>query len=304
MKYSKYLYIKNNTAHLDSAKTLKNVYISCQGVIIKSGIISRYSSLFSRISLARILKTYFSYLIGYNVETIDNAIFIPRHIVDQGTYGDYILELLLPLTNNLLELNSVLLIDSDFNEKYGINDLDYLGVEHHRIPLNGYYVKNLTVLNPCQYFDHFNKNNLKKLTKAFPLDPTLENSRTGKIYLSRSGVKTHNQKQVRSIQNESELERVLKSIGFEIIYPHLMENVAIRAKLSDAHTVVGPAGSAFIHLAWGKPKDIVEIASVECWNPTWVYLSHAMQSLSHTVVMAENGNIEISKVIEVLKKEL
>jgi len=301
--YGKYLVIKKPSLHFNQTIELSNVFVTKDGIIFKKGFIHRFSSLFCRISLRTILNSYYEYTLKDEALKLDKATMIPRQFVDQGTFGDYLIELILPLTNSLSNITQPLLIDSDFNDRFGKKDLSHLQVQYMRIPQNGIYVKNLKIITPVQYFDHFNNLNLQRMVKCFPIDSSLPTSLTGRIYLSRSGIKSNNQKQERVLRNEPELEKALSSIGFEIIYPHLMENAPLRAKLSDAHTVVGPAGSAFIHIAWGKPKDIVEIASFECWNPTWVYLSNAVHSLSHTVIMAKDGYIEISKVTDVLRKK-
>lgn len=280
---------------------LHDVYILKNGSIIRDEAILSESSLFQKISFDRLLRDSSSYF-SSKKQFIPEAAFIPRQVIDHGTYGDYFAEFLIPFCSCQIKKGSPILIDSDFIEKYVKSDLSLIGCNRIvRIPDCGLHVKKLTIKAPVQYFDNFLPQNLVKLKEVFPVEDSAE--KLDKIYISRVGfVAAYSNKNQRKIFNEPEVEKFLEEAGFYILRCHDRSSKECRSILKNAKTIVFNHGSGFVNAAWSAPDAVIELASEEWWNPYFLKLCVAMNVKKYSAIKTENNKISIEQLAEELKK--
>jgi hypothetical protein len=142
---------------------LHDVYILKNGSIISNEAILCESSLFQKISFDRLIRDSASYF-SSKKQFIPEATFIPRQVIDHGTYGDYFAEFLVPFCSHQVKKEYPLLIDADFVYKYIKRDLYPIGyLNILRIPETGLHVRKLIIKTADQFFDNFIPQNLLKL---------------------------------------------------------------------------------------------------------------------------------------------
>jgi hypothetical protein len=282
---------------------LNKCIIKKNGIIIESNTIHKSSALYRRLSIAQIAEVF-----GIEDKTdlfIKEGTIVSRQFVDQGTYGDYITEFLIPLVNAKGHVRGPILIDADFIKEYCETDLKKIKLDFIYIPFKGISVQKLNVIGPAQVFDNYNSESVRVFQRAFPLNNRDIRKEKGqndcKIYLSRKNLKSSNEKQNRILRNESELIEELNKQGFTILEPHKMCNDDIRSFLSRADTIIFPAGSAFFNLAWSKPKKVVEIADDRIWNPSPVRYAHALNIKNYNIVTTINGEVSINNILTAIR---
>jgi hypothetical protein len=279
---------------------LHDVYILKNGSIISNEAILCESSLFQKISFDRLIRDSSSYF-SSKKQFIPEATFIPRQLIDHGTYGYYFAEFLIPFCCHQIKKENTLLIDADFIEKYAKLDLETIGYHNSiRIPAGGVRVKKLTIKLPVQFFDNFMSQNLLKLKEMFPVEnPSYKNK---KVYISRVGFEPDfANKNQRKIINEVEVEQYLRSAGFYILRSHEQNNKDCRSILKAAEIIVFNHGSGFINAAWSTPTKVIELASEEWWNPYFLKLCVAMDVKKYSVIKTQNNKISLEKLADELK---
>ena len=231
--------------------------------------------------------------------------FIPRQFIDHFSWGDYVLETLYPLAWIFKKINGPIIVDNEKIFQYLSNDLKKLNIQVLRIPNTGIWVRQLHVVGSCQKYDNFNLKNIVKFKRFYTEIHSSNNQANSSIsasykgvYLSRSGLKNINPKNQRTIKNEKELEDKLEILGFKIIHPHNLTNSQIIAALSGVQTIIGPWGSAFLHLAFCKPKNVIEIAHRECWGPACLKMGYAMGVENYFIYQIADDNVPINHFID------
>lgn len=287
----------------DHIVLLNNVEITCSGIIISERTISRFSSIYRRLTLNLIFKSANDFFSKLNRVKIESAIFIPRQFIDQGTWGDYIIEFLLPLSCVDIKNRRPILLDADFIKKYAPNDLNKLGLNYLEIPKSGFSIKELQIITPCQSFDNFERDNIRNLQNLFPVKRNSISVKTQRVYLSRLGHLNSKNKNSRVLKNELEVEIFLSNRGFQILKAHELPNDILRERLSNADVVVGGWGSAFINALWGNPSIIIEIAHDSVWGPACIKMGIAMGVPNYIVLKTNKDScISIAKVKDTLDK--
>lgn len=279
---------------------LKNVYITRSGVIVKNSIISRCSSCFASLSLFAIFNALSSRRRYKNLKALDSATLIPRGLIDQGTYGDYVIEFLLPLSGvSRTEIEGPFLLDAEFIQRFAPEDLSKLNHKWINIPRQGVLVKTLKVVGPVQYWDNFRRGNVKRVKSLFL--KTESSRRDEHIYLSRVGISSDpSAKQFRAISNEEDIEKMLTSRGFKILRTHNMNNDEIRSRLTSAKAVVASHGAAMTHLIFSSPEYVLEIGNPNWWVPCYLKLCLAIGVGSYAAIAAKDNIIDIERLKKVL----
>jgi len=287
----------------DDIVSLENVDITCSGIIISGNTISRFSSIYRRLSPNSLFKSANDFFSKSNRPQIQSAIFIPRQFVDQGTWGDYIIEFLLPLSCVDIKNKIPILLDAEFIKKNAPNDLKTLGYNYLEIPESGLNVKKLQIITPCQSFDNFEKENIESLKKLFPVKINKKIIKSQRVYLSRLGYLNSKNKNSRVLGNELELEIFLSNRGFQILKAHELPNEILREHLSNAEVIVGGWGSAFINALWGNPSIIIEIAHDKVWGPACIKMGIAMGVPKYIILKTDqDACISITEINDCLKK--
>jgi capsular polysaccharide biosynthesis protein len=297
------LYV-NNTYTTKKPYLLEDVLILPDGILILDQKIHQYSSLFNQISIRKICDISREVITHREASYIDSAFFIPRQFVKHGTYGDYIMEFLLPFCNSEIDRKMPLLIDASFIYKNILNESKELGHNDIRlISKPGVRVGKLYIPPCCQVFDHFTIQNLESISHRFQIKESDIPTHSGKVYLSRFGFPlTGREKQFRIISNEMEIEEFLSEKGFLIIRSHELSNNIVRAMLKNAKYIVANHGSAMFHLMWSRPKCIIELAEESWWNQCFVKLGYAIGAGDYHVVKSDNGIIDINKLSLIINK--
>jgi hypothetical protein len=119
------------------------------------------------------------------------------------------------------------------------------------------------------------------------------------IYISRKGTKK------RKIDNEEEIELLLKDLGFEIIY---MENHSLRDQIEMIHNadyIAGPHGAGLSHIIWNpeKKKSILEIFLSETKNDCYASIAVSLGYKYDYIVCSGTGQKEICD-LEMLKSKI
>lgn len=92
-----------------------------------------------------------------------------------------------------------------------------------------------------------------------------------KIYISRSLQRGFRPK-YRPLVNELELEATMRKLGFEIIYPELLEFSCQIKLFANAEMIVGPSGSGMLNSIFSKPNSYV----IDLESFTYTIRQHAM----------------------------
>lgn len=284
---------------------VKDAVVLQNGLVITNGSLHPCSSLYSRISPHIFMRASTQFYKSKNIRVLEKASLISRQLIDQGTYGDYFIEFLLPLCRNLKAIEQPLLCDSPVIQKYCARDLLTLGLPPIlSIPEEGLRIKDLTVFGPCQPFDNFSPASIEAIRSAFPLKRTQSPERPyEKYYLSRIGYYEGTaSKQQRSIENEGEIEKALQDRGFGILRPDGSNNDSVRASLSMAKVIVYNHGSGILNAIWGKPHAVVELASEQWWNPAFIRLCRGLGVSECHVLCTQNNQISINALNLILDK--
>lgn len=269
------------------------------GTIIRQGAIHRSSPVYRRINPSRLLAAAREYHFPKRPRAvIDSATIVSRQIINEGTWGDYFLEFLMPMAWVPARPGRIVLRDSDFISKHAGKESDALGFECLDLPAGGLRVRDLEVIGPCQVFNNFEEANIRKMRERFPVKPAAGSPK--RVFLSRLGVVSENVKNPRAIANEEEVAAYLGSEGFEILYPHEMDNDGIRSRIAGADVVVGCWGAAMLNLLWGRPKIVIELVSENFWSPTAVKLSLANRVERHVAIRTNDHRISIAELSEAL----
>ena len=281
---------------------VNNAVVLANGLVVTNNSINFASSCYVRLSRHILFRTSAFWYTKRTRINFDAATLISRQLVDQGTYGDYFIEFILPLCRACEAVKPPLLADAGFIKKYCHADLKALGLPPClSIPIEGIQVKKLTVIASSQPFDNFDPANLAAVARAFRL-PETHTARADKVYLSRRGFfEATSSKQKRSLENEAEIEHFLTSRGFVVLRPDGTNNLQTRIQLAGAEIVIFNHGSGFLNAVWGNPRSVVELASEQWWNPAFLRLSRAMNVSAYHLLCSQNGRIDIEKLSAVLK---
>jgi len=280
---------------------LADATVLSHGIIIHRGAIQRCSSVYSRLNLDQILAAAREYHDGENRRpALDSATIVSRQFVNEGTWGDYFLEFLMPMAWVPPRPGRTVLCDCDFVSKYAGRESQTLGFECRDIPAGGIRVRDLEVIGPCQVFNNFEEANLSKLRERFPARPDRMSPK--RVYLSRLGVVSDNTKISRFISNEEEVAGYLKSEGFEILHAHEMDGDEMRGRIAGAEVIVGCWGAAMLNAAWARPKTVIELVSERIWSPTALKMSLANGVERHTAIRATDHRISIEELSKALEQ--
>lgn len=274
---------------------LDNVRIFPDGIILADGKINRFSSLFSEISLEKICEVSRSANSHEATVSLDAATFFPRQYVKHGTYGDYVMEFLLPFCNAEIDRSIPLLIDADYIQKHAEADLKALKIPNSMmIPPGGMNVGRLFIPPCCQVFDNFSLGNIENVARLFPLNDSTDTLFPEKVYLSRVGFPSRTtDKQYRVICNEPEVERHLTEAGYLVIRAHEHTNQDIRRLLKNAKIIVANHGAAMFHMMWSRPRCVIELASERWWNQCFIKLGYAIGVEKYHVLKSRDGLIDL-----------
>lgn len=313
-QYSLDLRLKRNLAEIGmlqyggrefiSQSSISNTTVLPDGMIVQSSRIHPSSSLYSRLTPEMIMKAAYQYFSVQKRPAVPSATIIPRQLVDQGTYGDYVIEFLLPMVRSRGDITSQIILDTPYIEKYARRDLALLNIfDALAIPPGGIDVEELSIVPPCQPFDNFQKENLDALSESFPVEQESKVDSSRRIYLSRLGISNANAvKQTRSIENEEEIERYLRERGFDIFHPDGTDNQVVREAMVRADIVIFNHGSAAFHLIWGKPRMVIELASEIWWNPAFIRLAYGCGVESYHVLQSKDRKIDLGELEAVMEK--
>ena len=265
------------------------------GTIIRQGAIHRSSPVYRRINPSQLLAAAREYHFPKELRAVmDSATIVSRQLINEGTWGDYFLEFLMPMAWVPARPGRTVLCDCDFISKHAGRDSDLLGFKCQNIPSDGLRVRSLEVIGPCQVFNNFEEANIRKMRERFPVKPAAGSPK--RVFLSRLGAVSENVKNPRAIANEKEVATYLGSEGFEILYPHEMDNDVIRSRIAGADVVVGCWGAAMLNLMWGRPKVVIELVSENFWSPTAVKLSLANGVERHIAIRTTDHHISIAEL--------
>lgn len=276
-------------------KTLKGAKVFGDGSLVVGKKLHSWSATYQLTSPARLINVSASASRVKTDDYLEKAVLISRGAIAEGTFGDYVIEFLLPLARVARDMgNAPILLDSGFSRQFAPQDLKRLGLRHHDVPAGGLNVGKLTVVGPCQPWDNFRKENVEKLRALLPVESL---PGTDKIYLSRLGIgQTPANKQARNVINESEVESMLEAKGFLVIRTHLFSNEALRGHVARASLIVAPHGAAMTHLAWSSPRAVVELAHEQWWVPCYAKLCHAIGVRNYHVLCTDRGRIDIDRL--------
>jgi hypothetical protein len=281
-------------------RQLQDVLVLRNGLICRDRRILECSSLFHRLSPARILEAAEIADGGAEFESIPEAVLVARSTNDQGTFGDYVIEFLFPFAWVSSDLPGPYLLDADFVRRFAPGDLAAKECQWMDIPPPGLRVGRLSVVGPAQHWDNFAGANIDQVRAHFGIAPARQAGR--KIFLSRLGwVPDAGSKQSRSVANEAEVESFLRGRGFWILRPHTMDNDSIRAAIRQADVVVATHGAAMTHLMFAQPSAVVELASLSWWVPCYLKMCRALQVPYYTALAARtDGTIDLPALASAL----
>lgn len=274
---------------------LTDVTVLGNGTIIRRGAIHRSSPVYSRLNTSQVLAAAREYHSPKRPRPVlDAATIVSRQIINEGTWGDYFLEFLMPMVWVPARPGRTVLCDCGFVSRHAGRDSDALGFECLDIPAAGLRVRDLEVVGPCQVFNNFEEANILKMRERFPVRS--DDGSRKRLFLSRLGAVSENLKKPRAIANEEEVASYLRSEGFEILYPHEMDNGAIRSRIAGADVVVGCWGAAMLNNIWGRPRVVIELVSENFWSPTAVKLSLANGVERHIAIRTTDHRISIAEL--------
>jgi hypothetical protein len=283
-------------------RQLQDVLVLRNGLICRDRRILECSSLFRRLSPARILEAAEIVDGGAEFDSIPEAVLVARSTNDQGTFGDYVIEFLLPFAWVSSDLPGPYLLDADFVRRFAPGDLAAKECQWTDIPPPGLRVGRLSVVGPAQHWDNFAAENIDRVRAHFGIAPARQAGR--KIFLSRLGfVPDAGSKQTRSVINEAEVESLLLARGFVILRPHTMDNDSVRAAIRQADVVVAAHGAAMTHLMFAQPSAVVELASVSWWVPCYLKMCRALQVPSYVALATQpDGSINLQELASALAR--
>ena len=281
---------------------LTNATVLGGGIIVHKGAIHLASSVYRTLSPLRVLKAAQEFHSGKTGRPmLDAATIVSRQFVNNGTWGDYFLEFLMPMAWIPVNSGRIVLCDCGFISKYASKESEVLGFDCHDIPDGGIEIKNLEVIGPCQIFNNFEEANIGRLRERFPV--TADRLSSKRVFLSRLGVTCGNTKNARAIANEADVAAYLASEGFDILYPHEMANHEIRARIAEAEVIVGCWGAAMLNTAWSRPGTVIELVSEKIWSPTAVKLSLANGVERHIAIRTTDHRIPIDFLSKILHQQ-
>jgi len=283
---------------------ITDAVVFSDGIIIQGRHIHPASSCYFRISPHIRFRAAARRFSSGSAVKVPKATLVSRQLVDQGTYGDYFIEFLLPLCRMIDAVKGPVIADAALIAKYCVFDLESLGLHSIReIPDSGLLVKELTVIGPCQPFDNFHAINLAAVRKVFPIESSDATTKHDKIYISRLGfIEPTSIKQSRILENEAEVEEFLASKGFLILRPDGKNNRQLRTQLSSADMIVFNHGSGYLNAIWGKPRFVVELADEKWWNPAFLRLGRGMGVKKYHVICTKNNMISLPELERVLHR--
>jgi len=282
---------------------LSNVVVLPGGIILEGRKIHPASSLYERLSPEIVFRASSDYYSVFSRAEISSACLVSRQLIDHGTYGDYLIEFALPMAWAAPELSGTLLVDAEFVARNIQADMaGWPQLIPTPIPPGGIKVASLSVVCPCQPFDHFSSENLMRLAKAFHVSAASE--QLDRVYLSRVGfADQRSAKQTRVIKNEEEIERFLASVGFHVLRPDGTNNAIVRSKIASARVIIYSHGSGVFQAVWGKPRAVLELASERWWNPAFLRLAYGMGAKRFHVLCTEMDCISLDELAEILNSE-
>jgi len=276
---------------------VRNALVLNDGLVLCGGSVHRGSVLYGRITTEKLFRASAQAFDGRARAALTRATLISTQIVDQGSYGDFVLEFSLPLAANREHVEGPLLIERGYISSYCDEDLKALLMEKYSIPENGVLVDELTIVGPCQIYDNFTRHNVLAIRSAFPVAP----AKTARnVYISRAGYRQVSDKTARHIKNEVEVEDYLRNKGFEIFRAHEAPNKLVREAVASANIVIGSHGSGLFHLLWGNPRAIIEVASEGWWGASCYKFSQVLQTPSYQVLATDDEVISLEKLDSML----
>jgi hypothetical protein len=279
---------------------LRNVWVGPDGLICQRRSVDPWSSLYGRLTRERLLRE--SMMRKKNPAEIPSARLVVRAVNERGTYGDYFIEFLTPLCfEGIGTAENPYLLDADFVKKYAPGDLNALDRAAIEIPLGGLLVNNLQIIPPCQAWDNFTPQTITSLRDAFGIHPRPETGR--RIYLSRCGLPSDpTNKQHRSLENELDVEKLMVSMGYEILRTHEVDNTHARKALAECVSVLGTHGAALAHLAFARPLLVMEIAQKAWWVPCYLKLAHAIGVQAYRLFPVDGDLASLNSLLISIRK--
>ena len=294
--------LKQKSDHGVQILRLTNATVLGSGIIVHKGAIHLASSVYRTLSPLRVLKAAQEFASGKTGRPmLDAATIVSRQFVNNGTWGDYFLEFLMPMAWVPVNSGRIVLCDCGFISKYASKESEVLGFDCHDIPDGGIEIKNLEVIGPCQIFNNFEEANIRKLRERFPVKADEGGSK--KVFLSRLGVNCENAKNARVIANEPDIAAYLASEGFDILYPHEIANREIRERIAGADVIVGCWGAAMLNTVWSQPRTVIELVAENIWSPTYIKLSLANRVDRHIAIRTTDHCISIDRLSQTLDKQ-
>lgn len=283
-------------------------FIDRWGNIVRRGILHSGSWNFDQQSWRDALRHFYRWSRAKTkAEKLDSAFVPSYHMIFDGTFGDYWVEVLTSLCVHRPPQGSIILFPSGRGLGLMEQELDELGYRGHVVGDRGVWVDDAVLLEPPHVYGNFSRDSARSIVEAFPKRVLSRRAEgTARIYLSRKGFQRDRRwrRGDRSFRNSEAIEEMLRCGGFEIIYPHLSDNREIVRKLVAAEIVVADHGGALFNIAWACPKLLVELVSPQWWMPCFVKLTAQLEVDRHLVLVADcEGNIPIDQLHALVSKD-
>lgn len=276
-------------------------FVDRWGNIIRRGVLHRSSWNFDRQTWRDALMHGYRWTQAKSkAENLKAAVVPSYHMIFDGTFGDYWVEVLTSLCVYRPVEGSVVLFPSARGLGLLTQELDELNYLGHVIGEHGVWVDDALLLQPPHVYSNFSCFSARRIVDAFPQRTATRNIGSGtSVYLSRRGFQRDSQwrRGDRSFSNSEAIENMLRRRGFEILHPHRSNNREIVRKLAGAEVVVADHGGALFNIAWAKPRLLVELASPKWWMPCFVKLTAHLKVEQHVVLAADSeGNIPLDQL--------
>lgn len=188
-----------------------------------------------------------------------------------NVYGHFLLEVWPQLwAQHKLDLDNLTFVTSTELPEYVLQVLEFLGVPRNRIIQINAITRCETLIVPApavlarRYVHPVAREVFAKIAQMDSLMDDDERAKVEKLgpnlYFSRSGVSG------RGLVNESEVEQLVASRGFEVVHTQDYSIPAQMGMLRNAKNIVGPGGSGMHNAVFGNHLKVLILAS-EGWFP-------------------------------------
>jgi hypothetical protein len=276
-------------------------FVDRWGNIVRRGVLHRSSWNFDRQTWRDALRHGYRWTRAKSkAESLKTAVVLSYHMIFDGTFGDYWVEVLTSLCVHRPAEGSVILFPSARGLGLLEQELSELNYRGHVIGEQGAWVDDTMLLEPPHAYGNFSRYSAGRIVEAFPQRRRSPKPESGTaVYLSRRGFQRDRRwrRGDRSFKNSEAIENMLRGGGFEILHPHLSNNPEIARKLAEAEVVVADHGGALFNIAWARPKLLVELVSPHWWMPCFVKLTAQLSVDRHLVLAADSeDNIPIDQL--------